>query len=225
MPDGKPLLGWIGDKGDLPAAPLRFPSALLEPKAAATVTYDANLPRQAAITENGTARAKAVRKVGPAQEGSFLSASLPGGQANVIISGGRLLILRVRWQPIGAMSWCCFTSFRGPSGDDAWTPLPHVYAFNAQGYLENHPEPQILKAGSHHLQLVHPEGRLTTLNCSSGLVKLRRFATDGWERRELRRIQLLPDDRIEAEFSDRERLAFAVVASEPAALSEETPLR
>jgi len=220
MPDGEPVLGWLGSETGRVAEPLTFPAHLLEEKSAGSVFYAANLPRLPVKTKgvgSPAAAAKAARKIRLAQEAAFVAASLPGGQVPLNIPGGRSAVLRFRWLPLGPLSWRCYASLRGGSADEAWTPLPHIYAFDTSGFLERHPSAQNLSAGGRELQIVHPEGLLTCLPCTSSLTKVRHLETDGWGKRELTGLELLPDLTLAAQFSDRRTLVFATAAPAQAA--------
>jgi hypothetical protein len=211
--DGKPVLGWIGPHSARVAEPLVFPSRLLEPKPAEAVCYAANLPRSAGkAMAMPAANVQAPGDIRGRRETAFFAATLPGGQIGAAVTGGGTGLLRFRWLPLDPGTWRCFVDLRGTGRDNAWTPLPHLYAFDSSGFPVSHPGPQVLNFGHGKLEIIHPENWLTCLPCSSGLVKVRGLAADGWARRELLGIRLLPDMTIEAEFSDRRRQVFATAA-------------
>jgi hypothetical protein len=215
MPNGEAVLGWIGTESARAAEPLAFPSPLLEPKAAGSVSYAANLPRAGGRGKAGAsagAFAKSAQKIPASKETVFRAASLPGGQVPTLTPAKAPGLLRLRWLPLTAASWRCYIRLCAEGFDGAWLPLPHIYEFDASGFLENEPAPHTIDVGRSKVTVSHPEGLLTSLPCKAGRVKITKLETDGWGKRELVKLQLHPDRSIEAEFSDRKKAVFAIAA-------------
>jgi hypothetical protein len=218
-PLSEPVLGWLGGPGADVAEALVLPAQLLDPRATENIFYSCNLPAPPA--KAATPLAKAISgpegKVLPKAGAAFMEASLPGGHVLAVMPGGRAAIIRFRWLCIPSQSkgtsWRCFVQSR----DDSWTAAGHDYLFDAGGFLVTSPGKLTLALGNHRLILQHPEGMLTCFPCKSGRVKITRLRADGWEKRELLGLWLLPDRSISARFSDGTESVIATATTAPAA--------
>ncbi len=219
MPGLDPVLGWIGAENSRPAQPLVFPQWLLEPRPTENLAYACNLPAPAPEAHPDRSPPQTLpHPAVSAAEAQFLAASLPGGQAAIVTSGGKPAALVFRWTCVSAnasigMVWRCFTKLCTPSAASPWTATGYDYVFEAPGgFLVNAPESHRIAVGGSTFKLTHPEGRLTCFPAQSGRVKITRMAADGWVKRELLGLWLCPDRSIVARFSDGAELRIATAA-------------
>lgn len=212
-----PVLGWIGGEKARTAQALIFPRWLLEASPTENIVYACNLP--------ASAPAMPASRVAQAAGAAFLAASLPGGQAGIVLPDGEPGTVSFRWARVDAQHassravWRCYLKLRTHFNAASWTVLAPDYVFDASsGFLANGPGRLKLTFENIALNLTHPEGRLTCFPAQSGRVKVTRASADGWAKRELRSLFLYPDRSIVAKFSDGDERPIAMAAAAKASI-------
>ena len=224
MPGLDPVLGWIGSENSRAAQALVFPHWLLEPRPTENIVYACNLPARAPHDHLEQRLQAEPHTAVSAAEAQFLAASLPGGQAAIVMSNGKSAAIVFRWTCVTANAstgtlWRCFAKLCTPSTVSPWTGTGYDYVFEPTGgFLVNAQGSHRLAVGGSTFRLIHPEGRLTCFPSQSRRVKIARISGDGWVKRELQGLWLCPDRSVVARFSDGSETRIATAAPARAAI-------
>ncbi len=219
MPGLDPVVGWIGNENSRAGQALVFPHWLLEARPTETIGYACNLPASAPGTRPEQVLPQAPGASGPQAEAAFLAASVPGGRVAIVTAGGRVGTIIFRWLRVAANAsmgavWRCCMKLYAPKAASPWTVVGNDYIFEAaSGFLASQPGNLRAVLGGASFKLAHPEGRLTCFPSQSGLVTVTRISADGWVKRELLGLWLLPDRSIVARFSDGTDARIATAAA------------